>query len=56
MLVLNFIFVGNLCMQVEGPPRKRGKLKMTYMRVVKIDTKKYNLYKSLAQDGEIECL
>lgn len=45
-------------MQVEGPLRKRGGLKMTYTRVVNMDMKKCSLYlyENLAQNEEIECL
>ena len=41
----------SLAMQVEDPPRGRGRLKRMWMEVVKIDMKKYNLSKDLAHDG-----
>ena len=37
-------------MKVDGPPRGRGRPKRTWMEVVKIDMKKYNLSEDFAQD------
>ena len=37
-------------MQVDGPPRKRGRRKGTWMEVVRIDMKKCNLSEDLAED------
>ena len=37
-------------MQVDGPPRGRGRPKRMWIKVVKIDMKKYNLSENLAQD------
>ena len=39
-----------MVVQVDGPPRGRGKLKRKWMEVVKIDLKKCNLSEDLAQD------
>ena len=44
----------NFVMQVDGPPRGRGRLKRTWMEVVTIDLKKCNLSKDLAWDA-LEC-
>ena len=40
----------SLAMRVDGPPRGRGRPKKTWMEVVKIDMKKYNLSEDLARD------
>ena len=40
----------NLAMKVDGPPRGRGRPKMTWMEVVKMDMNKCNLSENLAQD------
>ena len=40
----------SLVMQVDGPPKERGRLKRTCMEVVQMDLKNYNLSKDLAQD------
>ena len=40
----------SLAMNVDGPPRGRGRPKRTWMEVVKIDMKKCGLYEDLAQD------
>ena len=40
----------SLFMQVEGPPRRRGRSKRTCMEVVMIDLKKSNLFEDLAED------
>ena len=37
-------------MKVDGPPRGRGRPKRTWIEVVKINMKKCNLSKDLAQD------
>lgn len=37
-------------MQVDGPSRKRGRVKMTWMEVVRIYPKKCNLFEDLALD------
>ena len=37
-------------MQVDGPLRGRGRLKRTWIEVVKVDLKKCNLSEGLAQD------
>ena len=40
----------SLAMQVNGPPRGRGRSKRTWMEIVKIDPKKCNLFEYLAQN------
>ena len=40
-----------LAMQDDGPLRGRGRPKMTWMEVVKIDLKKCNLFEDLTQDS-----
>ena len=40
-----------ISMQVDGPPRKKGMLKGTLMKVVKKDMKKSNLLKEMAEVG-----
>lgn len=37
-------------MQVDGPPRKSGRPKRTWIKVVRLDLKKCNLSEDLAQD------
>ena len=37
-------------MKVDGPPKVNGRPNRTWMEVVKIHLKKYNLSKDLAQD------
>ena len=37
-------------MNVDDPPRRRGRPKKTWMEVVKMDMRKYNLSKNVAQD------
>ena len=44
----------SLGMEVDGPPRGRGRQKKTWMEVVKIDMKKCNLSKDLAKDRSNE--
>jgi hypothetical protein len=39
-----------MAMKVDGLPRGRGRLKRTWMKVVKINMKKCNLSENLAQD------
>ena len=36
--------------EVDGPPRRRGRLKRTSMEVLRIDLRKCNLSEDLAQD------
>ena len=40
----------SLAMQVDGPPRGRGRRKRTWIEVFKIDLKKCNLFVDLAKD------
>ena len=40
----------SLAMKADGPPRVRGRPKRTWMEVVKINMRKCNLSKDLAQD------
>ena len=37
-------------MKVDGPPREQGRSTRTWIKVVKIDMKKFNLFEDLAQD------
>ena len=40
----------SLAMQIDGPPRGRGRPRRTWMEVVKIDLKKCDLFEDLALD------
>ena len=48
------IFGCQTSMQVDGPPRKRGRPKRMWIEVVRIDNKKCNPSKYLAKD-RLEC-
>ena len=37
--------------KIDGPPRERGRPKRKWMKVVKTDMKKCNVFVDLAQDG-----
>ena len=40
----------SLAMKVDGLPRGRGRPKRTWMEVVKMDMRKFNLFENLAKD------